>query len=910
MRWITSLRLRVRSLVQGRQVDRELDEELQYHFDHLVDGFVASGASLEEARYAAQREMGAIEQRKEECRDARGVNLIEHLRQDVASALRGLRNSPAFAFVAIVSLALGIGGNTAIFSLWNGLLHSPLPSVRNPQELVILSNPAESGSWTGRVNGIRSWLTYGEFEQLRDQAASFSAVMATQSSLNEFQARVDRGGEHLVKGRLVSAAFFETLGATPAIGRFFGIDDDGADSRSVVISHAYWQRLGGQTDLLGKSLFIRGTPLTIMGIAQRGFIGETQGQHPDLWAPLRLQLALLPGRDRLHDAAPDKSMWLHAFGRLQPGVTVRQAEAEANAIFAAGLEAFYGARASGPQRADYLDQHLLVQSAARGASSYRVAFSQSLTALLVGVGVLLIVACANLANLLLARGAARSSEMALRWSLGASRGRLIQQVMTENLVLAVMAGAVGVFVASVAHAALMQLMAKSDLDFAMALTMEGPTLLFIAGATLATAVIVGGLPAWQITRYDVAPNLKEHSRGLVARKTQRSGRILVSLQLALSLPLLVAAGLLVRTVDNLQRADLGFPAQQLLLVRVDLQEFATTSAERGALLTELRSDLQRVPGVRSVSYSQLGIFSGGRSSSSVTVEGYTPTGANDGESAMDVAGPEYFTTLGVPIVLGRDVEAGDRESTLNPVVINEAFAKQFFSGRNPIGMHINMPNNGNPVSHQVVGIAGNARTQDLRGDISPRFYLPVRDSASSSNSPTFLIRTSGDAAGLMATVRRAVQARRALPILHSNTIEEQMAPLVAQDRATAQLALVFGGAALSLAAMGLYGLLSYGVAHRTSEIAVRIALGARAGGVVAMILRETVVLVGAGLIVGGGLAYGASRLIASRLYGVQPQDPVTLAVATGLLLAVALTAAYLPARRAAGLDPMRALRQS
>jgi hypothetical protein len=265
MRWIRSLRLRVRSLLQGRQVDRELDEELEYHFDHLVDGFVASGASLEDARYAARREMGATEQRKEECRDARGVSPIEHLRQDVAFAVRSLRKSPGFASVAIASLALGIGANTAIFGLWNGLLHSPLPGVRNPEELVILSNPGESGSWTGRANGIRSWLTYGEFEQLRDEAGSFSALMATQSSLSEFQARMEGGGEHLVRGRLVSAAFFETLGATPAIGRFFGTDDDGADSRSVVISHAYWQRLGGQADLLGKALFIRGTPLTIMG---------------------------------------------------------------------------------------------------------------------------------------------------------------------------------------------------------------------------------------------------------------------------------------------------------------------------------------------------------------------------------------------------------------------------------------------------------------------------------------------------------------------------------------------------------------------------------------------------------------------------------------------------------------------
>jgi predicted permease len=384
----------------------------------------------------------------------------------------------------------------------------------------------------------------------------------------------------------------------------------------------------------------------------------------------------------------------------------------------------------------------------------------------------------------------------------------------------------------------------------------------------------------------------------------------VSLQLALSLPLLVTAGLLARTVYNLQRADLGFPAQQLLLVRVDLRELAPTSAARGTILGELRGEIQRVPGVRHVSYSQLGIFSGGESSSSITVEGYVPTGGNDDQSAMDVAGPDYFTTLGVPIVLGRDIAEGDRESTSNPVVINEAFAQQFFSGRNPLGMRITMRNDGNAVSYRIVGVAGNARTEDLRGDVQPRFYLPVRDNASSANTPTFLIRTSVDGAALMTTVRQTIQRRRALPILHAATIEEQMAPLVAQDRATAQLALVFGGVALSLAAIGLYGLLSYGVARRTSEIAVRIAFGARAGRVVAMILCETIGLVVAGLIAGAGLAYGASGLIASRLYGVQPEDPVTIAVATGLLLAVALSAAYLPARRAAGLDPMRALRQS
>lgn len=911
MRWFTVLRLRVRSLVDGRQVDRELDEELESHLEHLADDFLASGMSLEDARYAARREMGAIEQRKEECRDARRVGVIESIRQDIGFALRGLRTSRAFAVVAVLSLALGIGANTAMFSLWNGLLHSPLSGVRSPGDLVILSNPDDSGSWTGRVNGVRSWLTYGEFELLRDQARSFSALMATQSSLMEFQVRLERRGEHVVKGRLVSGAFFATLGVTPALGRFFSAQDDGADSPSVVISHAYWQRLGGQVDVLGQILFVGGTPLTIAGVARSGFVGETQGQQPDLWAPIRLQPLLLPGRDRLHDAPPDKSMWLHVFGRLQPGVTVQQAEAEANAIFVAGLETFYGVRASGERHADYLDQRLRVQSAAGGASYHRVAFSQSLTGLFVGVGVLLIAACANLASLLLARGAARAPEMALRASLGASRGRLIQQVMTENLVLAAIAGAAAVLVAAVAHAALTNLMAKSDPDFAMSFALDPPTILFVLVATVATACLVAGLPAWQISSAGASRELKAQSRGVVgATGHQRSSRLLVSLQLALTLPLLVTAGLLVRTVDNLQRADLGFPAQRLLLVRVDVREYATTSAARSAILGELRRNLQQVPGVRAVSYSQLGVFSGGRSSSSITVEGYTPTGASDGASAMDVAGPEYFTVLGVPIVLGRDIEDGDRDSPLSPTVINEAFAQKFFSGRNPLGARITTPSGGHPLSYEIVGVAKNARTQDLRGDIGPRFYVPARDSASSANSPTFLVRTSVDGTGLMAAIRAAIQGRRPLPILHAVTIEDQMAPLVAQDRAMAQLAAAFGSIALSLAAIGLYGLLSYGVARRTSEIAVRIALGARASGVVAMILRETVALVLAGLLVGGGLAYAASRLVASRLYGVEPHDPMTVAVATVLMLAVALSAAYLPAHRASGVDPMRALRQS
>jgi len=380
--------------------------------------------------------------------------------------------------------------------------------------------------------------------------------------------------------------------------------------------------------------------------------------------------------------------------------------------------------------------------------------------------------------------------------------------------------------------------------------------------------------------------------------------------LALSLPLLVGAGLLARTLLNLQRADLGFPAEHLLLVRVDTREAGYTTARRDTLLRDLLGEFKQIPCVRAASFSHLGLFSGGESSLGVEVEGYTPKGANDRDSALDLVGPGYFSTLGVPIVLGREILESDHAAAPKVCVINGAFAKRFFSGRNPIGMRITSSNNEKRMTYQIVGVAKNARTQTLRGDIEPRFFVPAEQPPLDENNPTFLIRTTPGAAPVMTAVRRSIQQVDAvLPILSARSIGEQMAPLMAQDRATAQLAVVFGCVALTLAAVGLYGVLSYGITRRTGEIAVRIALGAHPGRVIAMILGETMGLVIAVLAVGGGLAYAASSLIGSRLYGVAPQDPLTMAMSTGLLLLVALVAAYLPARRASRLDPMTALRQ-
>ena len=923
--WAREVRTRLSSLRLSPTREADIVDELSQHLDDRWRELIAGGALPDEATQLALAEfrdgnvlaryIAPLQLAHQPPSITPGVSsayLLSDFLQDLRYAGRSMVARPGFTTVAILSLALGIGANTAIFSLWHGVLHASLPAVHKPEQLVMLSNPDESGSWSGRTEGTRSWLTYGEFEQLRDHAEGFSALMASQSSLSTWQVRFEGGESEEASGRFVSGGFFQVLGVGSAIGRVFTAAEDRTETPGAVMSYSYWQRrFGGRPDVLGRTFSVGDAALTIIGVAPPGFIGETSGQQPDLWLPLRMQPRVLPGSDRLHDTPPEKVMWLHVFGRLRPRVSQAQADAQANAIFRAGLESFYGAPASEDRRRVLLNQRLQIRPGARGASPGRHEFSESLTALLAAVGVLLLIACANLANLLLARGAARKPEIALRLSLGASRGRLIRQLVTESLALAAIGGMAAVAVAYVLHGALVRMMAESDPRFHMSFSTDPLVLAFVLAATLGTALLFGGLPAWQVTKAGAGASLKEQSRGAIGTSGQlRLGRFLVSLQLALSLPLLVGAGLLARTVYNLQRADLGFPAERVLLVRVDLRKAGVEGARRSSLLRELVEQIQRIPGVLATSFSQLGVFSGGESSATIEVEGYTPKGDDDRESALDVIGPGYFSTLGVRMRQGREILENDSGDATTVCVINEAFAKRFFGQRNPIGMRITTTDDGQRTTYHVVGVAGNARTSSLRGDVEPRYFVAAMQPPASANSPTFLIRTATETAPVIAAVRKTIERVDArLPMVSASSIEQEMVPLTAQDRTTAQLAVVFGCVALTLAAIGLYGVLSYGVAGRTGEIAIRIALGAQSGRVIAMILRETIGFVSAGLALGGGLAYAASRLIDSRLYGVAPQDPLTLALATGLLLLGALSAAYLPAQRASRLDPIAALRQ-
>jgi predicted permease len=820
---------------------------------------------------------------------------------DLRLSFRGMAAKPGFASIAILSLALGIGANAAIFGLWNGVLYAPLPGVVDPGRLVILTKPSATGVWRGQWNpqtdGARTWVSYAEFEAIRDNVASFAGVMASQSSLHSWQARIDGGSPEELRGRLVSGGFFEVLGIRPAIGRLFTRAMDDSQTPHAVVSHSYWQRrFGGQATVLGKTIVVRDTAITIVGVAPASFIGETSGQSPDVWFPIRLQPRVLAGGDWLTERPPEKVMWLHLFGRLQAGASEAQAETQTNAVFQAFVKS---------------TERLELRAAARGASPTRGQFSSSLTMLLTSSGILLLIACANLANLLLARSAARQGEIAVRVSLGASRGRIVRQLATEGMAIAVLGGLAAVFVAFALHGLLVGMLQASEPVFVMSLAFDGRLIAFAFGTTVLAALLVGLVPAWQMSRSDPTSYLKEHARGTIGSSRElRSARALVGLQIALSLPLLVAAGLLAQTVYNLQHLEFGFEPNGLHLARVELGDLTQDVSRRDRVLRELRSRFQRIPGVEAVTFSQVGLYTGSFSTAPIEVEGSAATAERLSESELDRLGTDYFTTLGVPLRLGRDITDTDRADSRLVCVINEAFVRRYFDGRHPIGLHVTTVEGDERRAYEVVGVAGDARTRSPRDEPEPRFFVPSEQRPSSGTNRTFIIRASRVSPTVAASVRAATgEVDAALSVSEIASIEKQMAPLTAEERGIARLAMVFGITALALAAFGIYGVLSYGVSRRSDEIAIRLALGAKVGGVVWMILRESLWLVLGGIAVGGVLAFYAPRIIASRLYGIAPEDPLTFVLATLALLLVAVGSAYWPARRASRVDPMIALHQ-
>jgi predicted permease len=816
------------------------------------------------------------------------------IQQDLRYAIRTMASQPGFAAVAVLSLALGIGANTAIFSLINSVLLSTLP-VSDPQSLVMLTNPASNGITIGSKSGQREELTWSEFRQLRDLSSVFSSVMACQIEPERVPVRVDGPAAEETLVQMVSSEYFSTLGVPALLGRTLSADDD-PSSPHAVISYDYWQRrFGRRSDVLGRTITIRQGVFSIIGVAPASFFGETVGQRPDVWVPLTLQPVVLPGREWLQEnPSGDKVMWLHVFGRLKPGVRIESVQAAANVTFQQGLAVFYGSA----ERAS--KQWLKLRPAANGASQIRGQVAEPLTVLLAASGLVLLIACANLGNLLLARTAGRTREISVRLALGASRGRLSRQLFTESMVIAFLGGLAGLAAAWMLRAGLLAVVPES---IHLAVTPDVRVLGFAFALTVAAGLILGLLPVLRTMSLNATSGLKEQGRGLTASAAWlRAGRFVVVGQVALSLPLVIGAGLLLRTFQNLQQADLGYVKERLILLRVDVQMGGYEERRRVPVFRRLLERVRAAPGVSAASYSKSGLFLGSRSSGRVEVEGYTQKADRGVWSVWDHIGPDYFSTLGVPLLLGREIAEEDQSSPNRVCVINETFARQFFAGRNPLGMHVD--------KYEIVGVAGNSRNRNVRDEIEPRFYVPAGQPTDvAPRFITFTVRTAAEPSSVLASVRRAILSEDPnLPITAASTLTELVNQQMAQDRLLARLSMAFGMVALLLAAIGLHGVLSYGVARRTNEIGIRKALGAKHSAVMAMILRETGWLLLAGLVAGTFLSAAGTRLIATRLYGLAPTDPVAIGVAVAMLAGVALLAAWIPAHRASRVDPLVALR--
>jgi predicted permease len=843
------------------------------------------------------------------------VSWLNTLLRDALYALRQFVRNPLFTFVAMSSLAIGIGSNTAIFSAMDAALLKSLP-VANPQELVMFTDPNASGVSTGLNTGERHLMTFAEFVQLRDHATTLSGMFATEADLNRWHVRIAGGPTEEARARLVSEEYFLVLGLQPAMGRFFTSSDAKGPGQDpyAVISYDYWQsRFGGKPTVLGTPIQVGNASLTVIAVAKPGFRGETVGESVDFWMPVMMQPVVIPGRDWLSENLSqnmEKVMWLHAFGRLKPGVSSSKAQTEINVLFRQTIENSYPTSLSPELRRQALDQWLALHEARTGVFENKNDFSQQLFLLLGAAIVVLAIACINVANLLLARGSNRSREVALRLSIGATRARIIRQFLTESLVLSFLGGLFALLLAWGASRLLTVFLARARAGLELSPTLDGKVLLFTLCVVIFSGIIFGLAPALRGTNIDLNNSLRDSGHATASSGKVKLTQGLVVCQIGLSLLAVILAGLFLRTIWNLQAVGLGYPKEKLLLITVDGVKAGYKGPQLANLWRDLNARLQTLPGVQAVSYSINGLFSGSEADDEIAVEGFTPQNEDEKTSRFDMVGPGYFSTLGVPLLRGREFGLPDGPSTPHVAVINEAFADRFFAGRNPIGRHITADPGNQKNVMEVVGVAGNVRDHALRGEVPPRFYVPGDQGADGPNEwATFEVRTTGDPNHMLDAVRKTIVSADAnLYPTKEHLLLESLESNMSQPRMIAQLCVVFGTVGLVLAAGGLYGVLSYGIAKRTNEIGIRMALGAAPGRVIAMVLRETGIMLAIGAMLGILLTFASARLIAGRLYGLSTLDPLTILSAVGLFAVVAAIAAFIPAARAARVNPITALR--
>ena len=830
--------------------------------------------------------------------------------QDLRYGARILLKSPAFTIVAVLTLALGIGANTAIFTVVNALLLKMLP-VKAPQELVVIGDPGSVGSgWHGTP--ATDFFSYPLYRVFRDRTEVFNGLAAAGF---ENGVEVDAGlasvvSEHRVTARLVSGNYFSVLGVDAAAGRLLTESDDTVDGANpvVVLSYGYWQReFALSPGVLGKTIRLNGSPLTIVGVAQPGFDGDVVGDNFEVFVPLTMQPQVL--RDSGYRSSPNIS-WLLLIGRLKPGMSLAQAKTNVNLVFQQALKGDYGATIDADDHAEIDKAQIQVSAGSNGMSRARAEYRLPVLLLMGIVGLVLLIACVNVANLLLARATGRKKEIAVRLAIGATRTRLVRQLLTESLLLAFIGGVCGVLL-SVWGVHLLVAMLGSE-EISLAVSPDARVLSFALAVCAATGILFGIVPAWRSVRTEVNPTLKDATAVVEVRSRFGWGKVLIAGQVALSLLVLFGATLLVRSLQKLVTQSLGFDSRRVVVAHVEAAAAGYKGERMKQFAQELSARLSSLPGVRGVTYSRLGLFSGGETSNSLIIAGFRPATRDDAESRQDSVGPGYFEVLGIPILTGRGIGAQDTSTSTRIAVVNEAMVKHFFHGENPVGRQFeidNPANKGKPFT--IVGISQDAKDHGefLREAVLPRVYLAMQQEVGLVHSFVFDVVGESDTDGVIAEVRNQIKAFDSnLPIESIQTVRQRIDRGIGSDIALARLSAFFAALALILACIGLYGIMSYTVAGRTREIGVRMALGAQREDVLQLVLREGILLVGIGLVVGIPLALAGSRLLKSFLFGLKGTDPISLLGVIGLLGAVGGMAGFIPARRATKVDPMVALR--
>jgi predicted permease len=846
------------------------------------------------------------------------MNLWRTFLRDLNFALRTLRRTPGFTLVAVLTLALGIGANTAIFTLLNQVLLRLLP-VKDPHSLVLLTMRGKHYGSNWGSNAI-SYPMYKDFQAHNEVFSGMMARFPTYASVT-----IGNSSER-VKAELVSGTFFDVLGVTTALGRPFTPDDDKTPHAHplVILSYNYWrERFAAKPDVIGSTILVNDIKMTVVGVTQAGFDGVELSEAPAIFVPTMMQLELMPGNDDM--LKNRRNRWVNVFGRLKPGVTVEKAKASLQPYMHSMLEmevAEEAFRNASPyDREQFLKCWMDVLPGSQGRQNVQRGLSTPLWVLMATTGMVLLIACANIANLLLARATRRQKEMAIRLAIGASRGRIITQLLIEMLVLALAGGVLGLLLAFWADKALMSLYLPADSTrLNITTTPDLKVLLFTFGISALTALAFGLVPALQTTKPNVGTVLKDEASAVVGSGNKGLRKSLVVVQVALSLLLLIGAGLFLRSLENLSQLGPGFNAARLIGFEID-PTLSGYNVERTKLTyRELTESLKSLPGVESVGLASMRILENDEWDSSMTVEGYNPDKPDDrAEPYMNSIGPNYFATLGVPVVAGRDftiadtreVKHGDKADDFAPatVMINESFARKFFAGRDPVGRHLGFGSDpGTKTDMEVIGVVKDIKYTNLRDEIPPQAYVPFLASHYAGGMVVY-VRTTADPHAMMNLIREKVRDLDPnIPIFDMRTTDDQIQNSLSAERMIASLSTVFGLLATILAAVGLYGLMAYNVVQRTREIGIRMALGAAQGDVVWMVMRDVLILVGIGIAVGVPAALALTSVVRSQLYGLSGHDPITLVLATVGLAVVAFAAGYIPAIRASRLDPMRALR--